>query len=134
MAGQTQAAGAQAAPPEGAQTSAPTAADVKARIKAITGHEAAAGRTTLAAHLAFDTDMDVDSAVAVMQAAAEDAPPAAPDAPEGGEGGADDAPTAQTYQTRRTAAQQLAQPGGQAPSKPQASIDMSGIYAARKQG
>ncbi|NIZ11079.1 head maturation protease, ClpP-related [Pseudooceanicola sp. HF7] len=107
----------------------PTAEDVKARIKAITTHASAAGRATLAAHLAFETDLPVEEAAAVMTAAAGDAqaPQEDPDgdAPDGGQ------PTAQQYQQRRTAAQDLAQPGGGAPAKPRAVIDTSGIYAAR---
>jgi ATP-dependent protease ClpP protease subunit len=131
MAGQIQAADQKPAAPKDGQT----AADVKARIKAITGHAAAAGRNALASHLAFDTDMDVESAVAVMQAAAEDVASAVTVLQEGAAGageGENATTTAQTYQARRTAAQQLAQPGGQAPAAPKAAIDTSGIYAARK--
>lgn len=42
------------------------AADERARIKAITTHAEAEGRSDLAAHLAYDTDMSVDAAVAML--------------------------------------------------------------------
>ncbi|MBT9383321.1 Clp protease ClpP [Pseudooceanicola sp. CBS1P-1] len=120
--------------PQGTPPGGPTSADVKARIKAITGHKAAAGRATLAAHLAFDTDMPLEEAVAVMEAAAGDAGTPEDTPPEGtpdpdGQGGST---TAELYQQRRT--QSLAQPGGKPAPKPQATIDMRGIYAARNKG
>lgn len=45
------------------------ATEAKARIKAITGSEHAKDRETLAAHLAYDTDMSAESAIATLQAA-----------------------------------------------------------------
>lgn len=44
------------------------AGEVKARIKGITTHEEAKGRTALAEHLAHDTDLDEQAAVAILKA------------------------------------------------------------------
>lgn len=43
-----------------------SADDVKARIKAIIGHDAAQGRTELAEHLAFETELSVEEAAAIL--------------------------------------------------------------------
>lgn len=99
-----------------------SAEDVKARIKAITGDDAAKGYEGLAQHLAFNTDMPVEEAIGALTAAAGDAP-----APEG-EKPADP----KGYQASRSAAAVLAQPGGGAPApKAKATIDTRGIYAKR---
>lgn len=60
------------APEAGASQPATAAspAEVKARIKAITGHEEAKGRETLAQHIAFETDMSVEAAVTLLKASA----------------------------------------------------------------
>lgn len=58
-----------AAPTAPAAAAAPTAADERARIQGITTHEEANGRGDLATHLAFNTDMSVEQAVAVLAAA-----------------------------------------------------------------
>lgn len=99
-----------------------SAADVKARIKAITEDDAAKGHETLAKHLAFDTDMPADDAIAALKAAATDAPQAE----------ADDAPNPAKYQASRSAAADLAQPAPGASAKPKAAINTGGIYAARR--
>lgn len=54
----------------------PTATDERGRIKSIIGSEAAKGRETLANHLAFETDMTPDAALAVLNAAPAAAAPA----------------------------------------------------------
>ncbi|KAF0135357.1 MAG: peptidase S49, partial [Xanthobacteraceae bacterium] len=56
------------APAAPAPTAEAAPVDQKARIKAITTCEEAAGRETLANHLAFDTDMSVDAAKAILAA------------------------------------------------------------------
>ncbi|WP_039017547.1 head maturation protease, ClpP-related [Halocynthiibacter namhaensis] len=107
------------------QTTAATVSsdDVKARIKAITGDDAAQGFDGLAKHLAFDTDMPADEAIMALKAAALDAPAPAGEEPADPKG----------YQARRSAAADLAQPGGGAPApkKATATIDMASIYGAR---
>jgi signal peptide peptidase SppA len=61
---------------------------VKARIKAITTSSSAKGREDLASHLAFDTELSVDAAIAILdkspRAEAAPAPAAAPVAPAAG--------------------------------------------------
>lgn len=79
-----------------------SAADVKARIKAITNDDAAKGHEALARHLAFDTEMPAEEAIAALAAAASDAPAAS-------EGDPASSPAA--YQAGRSAAADLAQPG-----------------------
>jgi len=100
-----------------------SAADVKARIKAITEDDAAQGREGLAKHLAFDTDMPAEDAIGALKAAASDAPANAVEEP------ADP----KSYQANRSAAAALAQPGGggDAPKKTAKTIDTRGIYAKR---
>jgi len=108
-----------------AQTAdAVSANDVKARIKAITEDDAAKGHEALAKHLAFDTDMPTEAAIATLQAAASDAPQ-----PDG-----DDTPDPAGYQASRSAAADLAQPVPGKAEKPKATINMGEIYAARRVG
>lgn len=57
-----------------------TTIDQKARIKAIMSCEQAKNRRTLAEHIAFNTDMSVEDAAAMLAAAAEDKPQAAENA------------------------------------------------------
>jgi len=104
-----------------ATTPETSAADVKARIKAITEDAAATGHQALAKHLAFDTDMPTEEAIATLKAAATDAPVADPDTPD---------PTA--YQAGRSAASDLAPPAPSGAPKPKAAINTGGIYAARR--
>lgn len=100
-----------------------SAGDVKARIKAITDDDAAQGYEGLAKYLAFDTDMPAEEAIAALKAAASDAPEPEDDAP------AD----RQAYQARRSAAAELANPGGAAaPKRTAKSIDTGDIYAKRR--
>ena len=47
-------------------------AEERERIKLIMNHEAAANRQTLAAHLAYDTEMSVEEAAKVLAAAGEE--------------------------------------------------------------
>jgi ATP-dependent protease ClpP protease subunit len=91
-------------------------AAAKARIRAITTAEAAAGREALAEHLAFETDLAAEAALAVLAAA-----------PKGAEARAD------AYAARRAAAADLARPGDEPvkEKKPGASLDPRAIYAAR---
>lgn len=106
------------APPTATTVSAD---DVKARIKAITEDDAAQGYENLAKHLAFDTDMPTEEALAALKAAASDAPTVEePVDPKG-------------YQARRSAAAALAQPGDNstAPKNTAKTIDTRGIYAKR---
>lgn len=99
-----------------------SADDVKARIKAITGDDAAKGYEGLAQYLAFNTDMPAEEAIGTLTAAAADAPAPA------GEEPADP----KAYQAGRSAAAALAQPGGGAVApKTKATIDTRGIYAKR---
>jgi ATP-dependent Clp protease protease subunit len=99
-----------------------SADDVKARIKAITGDDAAKGYEGLAQHLAFNTDMPAEEAIGALTAAAADAPAPAGEEPADPKG----------YQASRSAAAALAQPGGGAPApKTKATIDTRGIYAKR---
>lgn len=51
----------------------------RARFSAITAHEEAKGREKLATHLATNTDMEVDAAVALLKASAKEAPAASAD-------------------------------------------------------
>lgn len=101
------------------------AAEVKARIKAITEDDAAKGHEALAKHLAFDTDMPADDAIAALKAAATDG---------AGRAKADDAPSPAKYQASRSAAADLAQPAPGASGRPKATINTGGIYAARRAG
>lgn len=103
---------------------ASSAADVKARIKAITEDDAAKRHEALAKHLAFDTDMPASEAIAALKAAAADAPQAK----------ADDAPNPAQYQASRSAAAELAQPEPGVGKKAKATINTGGIYAARRAG
>lgn len=118
------------------EAQASSAADVKARIKAITQDEAAQGHQALAKHLAFDTDMPAAEAIAALKAAASDAPQAkAEDAPEPAQGsGQNSAQNSGQYQASRSAAAELAQPAPGASLRPKASINTGGIYAARRAG
>ena len=101
-----------------------SATDVKARIKAITEDDAAKGHEALAKHLAFDTEMSADDAIAAMKAAATDAPQAK----------TDNVPDPAKYQASRSAAADLAQPAPNASAKPKAAINTGGIYASRRAG
>ncbi len=103
---------------------ASSAAEVKARIKAITQDDAAKGHEALADHLAFNTDMAADDAIAALKAAATDAPQAK----------VDDAPNPAKYQASRSAAAELAQPTPGASDKQKATINTGDIYAARRSG
>ncbi|HWK13727.1 MAG TPA: hypothetical protein VNS02_04985 [Rhizobiaceae bacterium] len=47
-----------------------TAADVRARIRAILGSDEAVGRNTLANHLAFESDCDESTAIGILAVAA----------------------------------------------------------------
>lgn len=60
-----------------APATGPSAADERARIKAITGSDEAKGREQLAEHLAFNTEMSADAAKSVLAAAPKAAAPAA---------------------------------------------------------
>ena len=60
--------------PAAAIDSAKIAADTQARIKAILSHEEAAGRETLAQHLAFNTANSVEDAVATLMASPKASP------------------------------------------------------------
>lgn len=114
-----------ATPPAGSDPAPGTAAvepgDEKGRIKAIIESDEGKANPGLASHLAFGTDMAADAAIATMKAAG-------PSAPEG-----DSTPDVPGYQASRSAAQDLAQPGGGTPAgQPTATIDTGAIYARRK--
>ena len=102
-----------------------TAADERARIKAITGAEEAKGCPGLAQHYAFETDASVEDAIAAMKAASGDAKPES-------NAGEAEQPDATSYQAQRTAAQGLSQPGGEKKSQAVATINTSEIYAQRR--
>ncbi len=91
-----------------------SAEDVKARIKAITGDDAAQGLVSLASHLAFDTEMPTEEAIATLKAAASDATTAVVVDPVDPKG----------YQAGRSAAAALANPGGNLPT-PKKTIALS---------
>ncbi|MEH6521216.1 head maturation protease, ClpP-related [Sulfitobacter sp.] len=101
-----------------------SAEDVKARIKAITGDDAAQGLGSLASHLAFDTEMPTEEAIATLKAAASDATNAVVVDPVDPKG----------YQAGRSAAAALANPGGNIPTpkKTSATIDTGAIFAGRR--
>jgi capsid assembly protease len=61
-----------------AQAAAPSGDAVKARIRSIQTCEAAAGRADLANHLAFDTDLSVEQATAILDKAPKEAAAQAP--------------------------------------------------------
>lgn len=98
--------------------------DVKGRIKAIMSCDEAAQFPTLASRLAYDGDDPAEDAIAALQAAAADIVDVVPEVivdPTG-------------YKAGRSAASSLAQPlnGAPAPKKTTATIDLGGIYAARR--
>ncbi len=101
------------------ETPADPIAAAKARIKAITTAEAAGGREALARHLAFETDLSAEAALAALAAA--------PKAETGGEG------DAAAYAARRQAAADLATPGGgpTGGKKPVATLDAKAVFARR---
>jgi len=88
-------------PPE--PSTADAVATAKARIKAITTAEAAAGREALAAHLAYETEMTAEAALAALAAAPKGTPETSPS----------------SYAAHRQAAAGLAAPGGGAPKPSQ---------------
>lgn len=118
--------------PEAEQTSADTAnliadavkkalADSKTRIKAILASDEAKGREDLAEHLAHDTEMSAEDAVALLAKAPKT------------EAKSEEKPNASTYEQRRLAAADLAKPGGS--DRPEASgskINRDAIFAARR--
>ena len=101
-----------------------SADDVKARIKAIMTCDEANQFPTLASRLAYEEDGPAEDAIATLKAAALDA--SAPDEGEPAD--------PKSYQASRSAAADLAQPGGgsSAPKKTKATIDTGGIYASRR--
>ena len=112
-----------AAPPadiEGAKAEAVKAA--QARIKQILASDEAKGRQDLAEHLAYETEMTAEAAIAALAKAPAATATAAKPADESPEG----------YAARRTAAAGLAAPGAQPAGKPKASINRGEIYALRR--
>ncbi len=111
------------APADGQEQETATASEVKARIKAITGHDAAKDQPNLANMLAFDTDTAVDEAIATLEAARADKSSAA----------TDDGTDPGDYKKSRSAASDLAQPdgGGKETSTRKRQIDTSAIYERR---
>lgn len=106
----------------------PTASDERGRIRAILSSEEGKATPKLAEHLAYETEMSAEAAVAMMQAAAADAPPAEP-----GDPPADPPADPTAYQQQRASAAALAKPGGgSAPTETRAKIDTAGIYASRR--
>lgn len=103
------------------EAQADAGATAKARIKAILTADAAKGRQALADHLAYETDLTVEAALATLAAAAE-----------GGDAPASTDPAA-GYAARRQSAAALAAPGGEPEKRksPIAAIDPKAIYAKR---
>jgi hypothetical protein len=68
------------APVADTDTAAESRAAERARVKAITGHEAARDHSSLASYLAYETDLSAEAAAGILSAAAQDKPqaPAAP--------------------------------------------------------
>lgn len=68
------------APVADTDTAAESRAAERARVKAITGHEAARDHSSLANYLAYETDLSAEAAAGILGAAAQDKPqtPAAP--------------------------------------------------------
>ncbi|TRL35502.1 head maturation protease, ClpP-related [Rhizobium straminoryzae] len=87
-----------------AQAVAQALADSKARIKAITGSDEAKGREALAEHLAHETEMTVETALAALKAA-----PAASTQPASQQ-------ATGSYEQQRLAAASLAMPGSTQPT------------------
>lgn len=119
--------------PEAEPTSADTAnlvadavkkalADSKARIKAILASDEAKGREELAEHLAHDTEMSTEDAVALLAKAPK--VEAQTEEPK---------PNASAYEQRRLAAADLAKPGGAPRTEASGSkINRDAIFAARR--
>ncbi|WP_394689043.1 head maturation protease, ClpP-related [Hoeflea sp.] len=94
----------------------------KARIKAIASSEEAKGREALAEHLAHDTDLSAEAAIAAMaQAPKAEAEQPAP------------APSPDGYEQQRMAAAGLAMPGGKPAAAKGPTINRDAIFAARRQ-
>lgn len=104
------------------------ASEAKARIKAIVTNAEAQGREDLADHLAYETDMTAEAAVAMLAKAPKATASAADEEGEPDETGAD--PTA--FERQRLTARGQAAPGG-APKKAEADINLRDIYASRRQ-
>ena len=98
------------------KAAATASADTKQRIKAIMGSDAAKDRADLAEHLAFETDMTAEAAIAALEKA--------PSAKQTDETKPDD------YVNSRSSAAGQAQP--QTQSKPQASLNPTDIYGDRR--
>jgi len=110
-------------------------ADVKARIKAITGDDAAKGQTALAEHFAYDTDLSAEAAIAALKTAAPGKVEASDDGDgKGGDGGKiEGIPDPATYQASRQAARDLAPPaGGKVVEDRQDLLSPTNIYAKRR--
>lgn len=97
-------------------------ADSKARLKAITACEDAKGREALAEHLAHETDMSAEHAIAVLKAA-----PLAADTtvtpPQG----------STQYEQQRVQAANLASPAAPSSQASKPNINANAIYASRRQ-
>jgi signal peptide peptidase SppA len=68
---------------DAAAVSREAAAAERARVQGIVSHAEAEGRTELAQHLAFGTDMSIEAAAAILKASPKAAPPKAPKAAPG---------------------------------------------------
>jgi ATP-dependent protease ClpP protease subunit len=106
---------------EAADLRAELSNQIKARIQNITSHENAAGRETLATHLAYETELSVDDAVAILAnapkaAAAQNDEPSKP---------------ANDFDERRVAARNQAQPQAAAGAPVKPKLNARDIYSAR---
>ncbi len=97
--------------------------NVKARIEEISVFASTNGCEALGKHLAFKTTQSAADAIATMKAAIDDQPSSPGDAPA--------AQSAKTYQARRTAAADMAAPGGGAPKRT-STLNTSKVYSDRR--
>lgn len=109
-----------------AKVKADAAADTKARIKAITGLDEAKGREDLARHIAFDTDMDIEAARAMLASAPKIEASASSETASGDEPDPD--PTA--YEANRLRASGQAKPDARS-QRVVASVNRGEIFASR---
>ncbi|MEJ8474463.1 head maturation protease, ClpP-related [Roseibium algae] len=120
MADQT---GAKEKPSDTETVKAAAAADTKARIKEITSLDEAKGRGEMANHIAFETDMDVVAAKAMLAAA-----PKVPEASEQSQ--EQDGANPAAYEAERLRSSSQSMPGQKQPGAV-ASIDRGNIFASR---
>lgn len=101
-------------------------AEHKTRVKAILASDEAKGREALAEHLANETEMPAEAAVALLKVSPKAEAQVTPPPPQ-----TETKPSAAAYEQQRLAAANLATPGGSKPAAG-ASINRDAIFAARR--